>query len=592
MTVVSNRYIPPFLIIILLFLSIQESLAQTEVAAWGNIMGIRQQGQLFDFETSLRLVDKDWKTIKATAKEAQRPKFKREGATQTVTTSLDSVFFTEQVTDVAEGEAKVELQYAGNPSFAGGVFFTVKLPQRFNKGKFSRDKGPLVAIEEAKIEASDVDFTSPEQSFKLQFANKRPVIIRRDSASKESHYILYIPLSTKDLKVANKGETKFNISASGIIDKQVVHLKVDTSQIGRNFAGFGGNFRLQNPKVDPQVIDYCLKNMRVAWGRVEMPWQLWHPDPNVDPTKNAKAGNLNPHVKESMEMAQRLHQLGMPVIVTAWSGPKWAVLGEPRFRPSPEGVWGNPLNPAKINEIYKSITDYILYLKQNYGVEPAMFSFNESDLGINIRQTGQEHAELIKGLGAYFVSKGLKTKLLLGDNSDATTYEFIYPALADKETHQYIGAISFHSWRGWGTETLKKWAQAADELKKPLIVGEGSIDAAAWAYPAIFQEQSYALEEINLYTRLLSICQPETILQWQLTADYSPLAGGGIFGDFGPIDPTQRFWNLKQLASTPANLKAISVSNDRPNISCAALGDGSVPTSPNAMGLFLASLVI
>ncbi|RYE53741.1 MAG: hypothetical protein EOP48_13750, partial [Sphingobacteriales bacterium] len=74
-------------------------------------------------------------------------------------------------------------------------------------------------------------------------------------------------------------------------------------------------------------------------------------------------------------------------------------------------------NPTALLEIYKSITDYILYLKAHYGVEVSMFSFNESDLGINIRQTGEEHAQLIKGLGAYFASKGLKTKLLLGDNS-------------------------------------------------------------------------------------------------------------------------------------------------------------------------------
>lgn len=43
-----------------------------------------------------------------------------------------------------------------------------------------------------------------------------------------------------------------------------------------------------------------------------------------------------------------------------------------------------------------------------------------------------------------------------------------------------------------------------------------------------------------------------SILQWQLTANYSVLAGGGIFGNEGPLQPTQRYWNLKQLGSTPA----------------------------------------
>ena len=163
--------------------------------------------------------------------------------------------------------------------------------------------------------------------------------------------------------------------------------------------------------------------------------------------------------------------------------------------------------------------------------------------------------------------------MLLGDNSDATTYKFIYPTLNDPAALPYIGAISFHSWRGWDTETLQKWADAAKQINVPLIVGEGSIDAQAWGYPQIFKEPTYALQEINLYTRLLNICQPITILQWQLTTDYSPLIGGGIFGNNEPLHPGQRFWNLKQLASTPEHLFAMPVTSSKSDVSCAALGD-------------------
>ena len=52
------------------------------------------------------------------------------------------------------------------------------------------------------------------------------------------------------------------------------------------------------------------------------------------------------------------------------------------------------------------------------------------------------------------------------------------------------------------------------------------------------------------------------------------MAGGGIFNDDGPLRPTRRFWNLKQLASTPPRSFAIPVSCDRqPNLTCAAFGD-------------------
>ena len=72
----------------------------------------------------------------------------------------------------------------------------------------------------------------------------------------------------------------------------------------------------------------------------------------------------------------------------------------------------------------------------------------------------------------------------------------------------------------------------------------------------------------------LRLCQPESILQWQLTADYSPLMGGGVFGNHDlPLMPTQRFWNFKQLAQVPENLKALPITVNKKAVECAALGD-------------------
>lgn len=72
-----------------------------------------------------------------------------------------------------------------------------------------------------------------------------------------------------------------------------------------------------------------------------------------------------------------------------------------------------------------------------------------------------------------------------------------------------------------------EWAGASRTMNVPLIIGEGSTDAAAHQYPDIFNETTFALYEINLYTRLCALCQPLSILQWQLTPDYSVLWGDG-----------------------------------------------------------------
>jgi hypothetical protein len=564
--------------------------AQTEVMAWGNITGIRVDGQLMEFESSIRMVNNGWTYINATGREKQQPKYHRDGQKQIVITSIDGVKFTETINDCGAGCANVVVDMRSEKDTVGeGVFFCIDLPGKFfddARIKFSgttpaaRSNLKLSDISSVNnnqpwnVSAKGLKMTSLTREIEIIFGEKDEIYVRKASDSATQ---LYIRISGPEIQKGIEIHKTFNIRCSGEIDKSPAEIILDSMNPGEKFAGLGGNFRLQNPGTDPQVIDYCLKNLRVAWGRVEMPWNLWHPDENTSPLETAKSGKLNFRVQAAMKMAQRLDSLGIPFILSDWAAPNWAILGNPadayKFRS--KGIFGYQLNPEKTAKIYQSIVDYLVFLKQNYGVEPALFSFNESDLGINIRHTGKEHAEFIKGLGAHLASKGLTTKLLLGDNSDATTFDFILPAMNDPETHKYIGAVSFHSWRGCTDETLKKWAHAARQLNIPLLVAEGSTDAAAWTYPEIFSEQAFALYEINLYVRICSICQPLSILQWQLTADYSVMTGANIFGTKGALRPTRRFWNLKQLASTPVDSYSIPVSVNKENINCAAFGSTS-----------------
>ncbi len=565
---------------------------QAELQPWGNLRGIRLEGQLMPLGTSIRVEGREGGWANATGKERQHPHFSRQGNTQIVQTNLDSLYITERVEDQEQGVARLDIVLNARASLdIDGAWLRVDLPDGVKvvsaipvagaakKGGSGTKKGGSGTKKGGAKDAGGgsermIRLLDPaaHRQWRLSFANADTGGVRQ---VKGAGGRLDLLIHRGRMQAGDSAHWQLTIAVRGAIDRMPLHLKLNTGAGGRSFAGFGGNFRLQNPAMDPQVIDYCLKNMRVAWARVEMPWAFWQPEKNSQPMDSARAGRLNPRVKASMEMAQRLSKMGIPLILSAWFPPRWAIVGEPAFRPRPGGVWGNPLNPDSMTFIYKSIADYIEYLQKAYGTEIELFSFNESDLGINIRQTGEEHAALIKGLGAYFQSRGLKTKMLLGDNSDATTWRFIEPAMADPAARPFIGAISFHSWRGWDDEILQKWAAAAQKMDLPLIVAEGSIDAAAWGYPAIFSESAYAMDEINLYVRLLAICQPLTILQWQLTSDYSPLVGGGLFGNQGPLTPTQRFWNLKQLSETPQGLKAMEITGDRPAVSCAAEGDNA-----------------
>ena len=570
----------------LLFFGISSPLqAQPEVQAWGNIRGIRVDGQLFRLESSLRVVSEGWETERATAKERNWTRYRRDGEVQIVHTRMDSLFFTESVKSTGRGMANISIALDPHQDkYLTGVFFHFLLPvEQYGEAKIAAvdpaqlnlaNHKPLASGEHERLRvwAGGIEINAPNRQMSIMADQAMQIIVKSDPKSGDLG--IYFTLAAGQLVNGTKVNRSFDLLVGGTADTETAHLKLYPEYPGNAFLGMGGNFRLQNPRNDPQVIDYCLENMDVRMGRVELPWRFWHEHDSINPLEAARKGEIHPRAKAAMEMAQRLHQKGMPVLLAAWFPPPWAAEGEVSFQArNPDGTFGNPLNQDRITDIYESLTGFMIYLKEAYGVDVSMFSFNESDLGINVRQTAAEHASLIKGLGAHMRAKGLKTKLLLGDTADANGFEFVNVALDDPETWQYIGAVSFHSWRGWEKETLLEWFEAADRINVPLIVGEGSIDAAAWRYPGIFEESHYAMEEVKLYTRIMAICQPQTILQWQLTADYSPLAGGGIFRDDSPLRPTQRFWNLKQISHTPAGLFAMPLTCDNEEMFVAAFGD-------------------
>jgi hypothetical protein len=567
------------------FLSITWASSQPEVYPWGNISGIRVDGELMELNTTLGFVGTDWTAIRKTAKERARYHYRREGNTQFTNVSIDDFYYDQSVEALGAGMANFRINFRNEKDTTIlGTFFMLDLPA----AEYGDATIQLLEPTPGKIKdaisggygeilrgsAKGLKIKGSVRDLEIRINEGTDIIVRKDKADPGSNIEVYFAFMTGNLKKGTSVFKSFMVHASGVADILPVVVTLDRNTTGRPFKGFGGNFRLQNPDTDPPVIDFCLKNMDVRWGRVEMPWRFWHPEEDEDPVANANKGELHPRVEAAMKMAQRLHKLGMPVILSDWSAPDWAIEGTISYGPQPGGLRGNPLDAKKMQQIYKSIADYIQYVRDNYGFEFAMFSFNESDLGINVRFTAEEHAKFIKGLGAYLDERGINTLLLLGDTADANGWPFVEAAIDDKSTHKYIGAVSFHSWRGYTDENLQKWYSAAERMNLPLLVGEGSMDAGAWRYPDIFSESTYAMEEMNLYTRILKICQPESILQWQLTADYSPMIGGGVFGNNDiPLTPTQRFWNFKQIADMPEGLFAMPVEADTESFTCAALGD-------------------
>lgn len=544
-------------------------MAQAEATAWGNLEGIRLEGQLIPFETSLCALAPDGSEVARTAKERQRPRFSRDGNRRTVATALRALVATQVVEDTGPGTAVVQVTFHADSASAPGGSFCVDLPH----AEFGNARVEWIGRTGSggNMWSRGFRVAAPRRQLEVRFAEPAPVSVRPVERQGARWTRVAVDVLPPGAQPGATGRNNFSLRAQGQIDRNPVQITLDPSRPGRAFAGLGGNFRIQNPALDTAVIRYNLDNLRVAWGRVEMPWRFWHPEQQEQPWTRPPE-QLAPRVRAAMEMARDLARRDIPVVVGVWFPPQWAAVGEVRSE-HPGGVRGNELDPARMEQIYESIFQYLAYQKRHFGVETELFSFNESDLGIDVRQTPEQHRDFIKGFGAYVAARGLRTRMLLGDNSDATSTGFIQPALRDPAAWPFIGAVSFHSWRGWSDELLRFWGDAARRLNVPLLIGEGSTDAGAWRYPAVFQEPGFAREEINLYLRMLALAEPLSILQWQLTADYSILAGGGLWGDSTALRPTQRFWNLKQLAATPAGAFALPVACPAPAVTCAAFGD-------------------
>jgi len=107
----------------------EQAFSQGELEPWGNITGIRIDGQLMRFETSVRVFGKDWTSVKSTAREKQQPHYSRSGNVQIVSTRIDSLYIMEQLQDMQVGVVKLNAQCISHAdTLIRGAFLSILLP--------------------------------------------------------------------------------------------------------------------------------------------------------------------------------------------------------------------------------------------------------------------------------------------------------------------------------------------------------------------------------------------------------------------------------------------------------------------------------
>jgi O-glycosyl hydrolase len=333
-------------------------------------------------------------------------------------------------------------------------------------------------------------------------------------------------------------------------------LTVDASKVLARFHGFGGNFCWNNRM---PISQYMLDNLKIAWGRTEMKLQQW----------DRQRENPGPEILADMEVMKRLHKLNVPYVISIW----W--LPERFYTDSyekPRSAHFRLVKGEKWDELLELLGGFLLYAKQQHGVEPDLFSFNEANIGVYVGLTPETHTEAIKRIGAYFAKIGLKTRMLLGDaTGPRDTHRFVLEAAADPEALSYVGAIGFHSWGGGSAEQYRAWAEVAEWLNLPLLVTELGVDAAAY-YTRSWDSYHYGLREARMTQELLMHARPQGTQFWQFTNDYA-LAR---VNSEGKVEPSPRFWLMKHFTDlTPMQSELLSSASDQPDVLITAFRKGA-----------------
>lgn len=581
--------------------------AQVECSGWGELRGIRIDGQLMPVTAGIVVAGPDWKQVAQTAHwRTRNPKYARDGNSIVCTGQLGFGFrgpalsYRQTVTDAGAGQATVDSQVTADGDMdLNGVYVMVSVPG----SEFGAGTGQLIGVAapaDAKVSfattkpanarhyidghASGAQFGCPHYQVEVTFDETRDATLQDDRDAGQNQLSLLFPIQRGNLKRGQMIHATYTIKVTGHADTSPVTVQIDTSRRGAAFAGFGGNFvwGTQSP-----TVEFYLDNLRVSWARVGMDLPQWQPEENSDPTTRP-VDQLPDGLRESLRMATELHRRGIPMIATVWTAPAWAMAARPPGAPAGPGFGraSRRVNPAKWDELAKCIGSYLLYFKKVVGAEPELFSFNESNMGINVLLSPTEHRDAIKRLGAYFQSVGLKTKLLLGDANEPRPVEFPDATLADPEAMKYVGAISYHSWNGGTDAQLIGWHDRAARANLPLIIAEAGTDPDAYRYPLIFNEPWYAVDEAVMYLRSLTLSQPMAMLHWQLTPDYGfirPTTGPGGTPTTEPADAkaltmgtdmplSQRWQQYKQLDTlTPADAAVLPVTCDSAAITVAVL---------------------
>ena len=460
-----------------------------------------------------------------------------------------------------------------------GIFWMANLPiDRFDGGSIRLGEAniPLrkaanpAARELAAIDSDHASIRSADGQITIDLTcdGIRKFRVQDVSSFGDPSFQVYVPLIEGDLKRGQPATIRITCKTTIVTDISPATVTIDANDVQGDFDGFGGNFVYGT---DSAVTRTTLDALKLTWARVPLELRDWEPtndngDAHLTNIAALKAADLpGSKLRKRFELDRDLFKrTDGRMIASVWYLPEW-LFAEPI-----QGGWRETAGIVpreRWDELAECVASYLTYLRDAYGVEPRLFSFNESDLGVYVKLDGEGMRDLARVLQSRFAKDGLKTKLLLGDSADlAVGLGQIAPTLADAGTRGFVGALAYHPWSGQNDQWAA-WATLAEKHALPLYTTE--MGAMPNAYlDGSFRTPLYALRLARRYLEQLSTARSQALLEWEWSDDFAMTV---TVAD-GSQKLTPRGEWLRQITqSTPQFAKKLGTTVDRNTVLAATL---------------------
>lgn len=268
---------------------------QPEWRPWGNMKGIRIDGELIPFETSLRFINSNWTGYTSTEKynwEGNQTynvfQNKREVSHKLLNLPVS---FSTIMVDEGRGLASQTFKVSAESSAEGsGLYYCIEFPyqvlqsgeiQFLSNGKKAsslflseKNKAGNQAID-SRV-ADQVLITTKTRTWKINIDKARTVILKKQfistphhvndpwptqqfaitsSLQKTADYQLYIEIRNGSLTPGFSDSLSVQIECTSTNKPGPVSIRLNPELPGRSFDGISGNYRWQFPDKDPAVID-------------------------------------------------------------------------------------------------------------------------------------------------------------------------------------------------------------------------------------------------------------------------------------------------------------------------------------------------